>query len=374
MQTSFFIIQLQSIKHRSRQTRRTFADTSGDFPTTKTKTSHGHPGRPRDKEGIIIPLSAKHRILTKRIQLTRSPPLLSAHTHSREPKSDLQPTKSPHFIPRASIVKPRRARPKGQAYKQWQPLEKESLISLVNEGKSLGEISQQLPGRSKRALCHQYRIIKSRKQASKSQENNSLADIQETRLFWTGSEDQILTTNFIAGKSCNEISRLLPSRTATAVSRRWYNHLKSSHEDTLTVRSQNWSQREEQLLVSLHTAGESFAQIAQKISNRSREACQARWHQIKPHRHELKRWTRAEDKTLVSLFSTLGPRWYNIAKELPGRSSRACRNRYYRRTCDKEYEANGPSRKEWISHWESKFPCVQQLSTLLRKDQANKIR
>lgn len=158
------------------------------------------------------------------------------------------------------------------------------------------------------------------------------------------------------------------------MSARWQAYLKPRLGDTFTTPGDRWSQREDQLLISLHIGGEGFIEIAQKIPNRSWEACKKRWHQLKHRRPEMvKRWTIAEEKTLVSLFNTLGPRWHIISKEIPGRSLRACEQHYYRRTCGGKVEASGPSREDWPSHWDSKF-LVHRLLILLRKDQANKSR
>ncbi|CAF9936224.1 hypothetical protein IMSHALPRED_010511 [Imshaugia aleurites] len=105
---------------------------------------------------------------------------------------------------------------KRQARENWQPWERASLILLRKEGKDLDEISQQLPGRSETACGKEYqRMLKSRKQALTSEED-SLADIQETKRPWKEWEDQVVTTTRLAGKIWGEISRLLPFRTADA--------------------------------------------------------------------------------------------------------------------------------------------------------------
>lgn len=281
----------------------------------------------------------------------------------------MRPNKSPHFPSHAPIIKPRQDREK------WQPSERGSLISLRKEGKDLGEISQQLPGRSKMACSNRYSyMLKARKQASTSEKENSLGDLQETKRPWQEWEDQIVTAGRIAGKSCGEISRLLSSRTAGAVSTRWVDYLKTRLEDTFTAPKYRWSQREDQLLISLHVAGEGFAEIAQKIPTRSETGCKRRWYQIKGCRPgSRKRWTTLEEQTLVSLYNTLGPRWHAIAKELPGRTHHACQKRYYEPTFSGKVGASGPSREDWISHWDSEFH-VHRLLILLRKDRANKLR
>lgn len=128
------------------------------------------------------------------------------------------------------------SRSRKQARAEWQPWERDFLISLRKEGKDFGEISQQLPGRSKMVCAKEYqKLLKSRKQVSTSEKKTSLADSQETKRPWVEWEDKLVTTSHIAGKSCGEISRLLSSRTASAVSARWEDYLKPRLEDTFTA-------------------------------------------------------------------------------------------------------------------------------------------
>lgn len=185
-----------------------------------------------------------------------------------------------------------------------------------------------------------------------------LADIQETRRLWKKWEGHIVTTNRINGMSSGEISRLLPTRTASATSARWNDYLKPRLADSFTIPGNLWSQREDELLVSLHIAGDGFIEIAQKIPNRSENSCKKRWHRLKTCRPELRRrWTIIEEKTLVSLFRMLGPRWHEIAKELPGPTHRACEQHYYNPTCGGEVGAGSPSQDSRTSRWDSEF-CV----------------
>lgn len=116
-----------------------------------------------------------------------------------------------------------------------------------------------------------------------------------------------------------------------------------------------WSQGEHELLVSLRAAGKSWAEIARKIPNRSLVACERHWvyYRRQCGSGRPKRWTEQEKETLVSLANTIGPRWFEIAKMFPGRTECACEHIYkdYR---GEEDGTSGPSREDWMCHWDSK--------------------
>ena len=237
--------------------------------------------------------------------------------------------------------------------KKWQAWEEELLISLFKVGKTYREVSQQIPGRSGEACRVRLNsLLKAGKQ--------DIAEIPVGGRVWKDWEDQLITTNYDAGKRWAEICKLLPSRTKHSILGRWKTHLKSRvHRSTRT--HSNWSQKEDQLLVNLHTAGEDWAEIAGKIPNRSKAGCINRWGNLVHCHPELSkirrqrcRWTKLEKEILVSLVNAIGPRYYEIAKNLPGRTERACKI-FYAKHCAKETETSGPSREYWLRSWDSEL-------------------
>lgn len=232
--------------------------------------------------------------------------------------------------------------------KNWEAWEEELLISLYKRGNSLGEISQQMPSRSgescrRRLLC----LLKSGKQ--------DRVEIPGNGQLWKDWEDQLIITHHDAGKSWAEISKLLPSRKETSVMKRWRKHLKPGER-----RNTRWSQAEDQLLTTLHNAHrgpEGWTKVAQKMPNRSEASCKNHWSKLLRCDPDLakgvnfeNRWTKLEREKVVSLVNAIGPRWYEIAKELPGRTEGACHSAYAK-FCAEE---SGPSREYWLRSWDGK--------------------
>ncbi|KAF6220006.1 hypothetical protein HO133_003831 [Letharia lupina] len=299
--------------------------------------------------------SAKHGITTNPKHVTRSP-RLSPLKRSKAPESTLQPTASPHFPLPASIVN------SGQAQKHWQEWEQQLLVSLRQKGKTNREISKHLPGRSKRACQEQLlKLLKHGEQNPYPLLEDDRAEFRALKNMkrWKDWEDQIIISNYNAGKSWGEISELLPSRTEKATLARWKQLPKFKSPNPPESK---WSQYEDRLLGSLRTARKDWAEIAQQIPNHSRYGCRQRWTQDL-HYHSSKKWTKQEKETLMSLVKTVGYRWYEIAKFIPGRTGVACRCCYVRYWGEEDGEG-GPSPEDWIDIWDSES-LVHRLQTEL---------
>ena len=281
---------------------------------------------------------------------------------------------------------------------KWQVWETELLVSLRKIGKTYEEISQQLPRRSISAckakqqdmMSHKvpkrwqaweddlvislFKAVKSFGEISQQIPNRSEEDcyIRLRKLLksgkhdlveipgkrWKDWEEQLIITNHQAGKSWADISKLLPSRTELAVTQRWKKHLNPIQ------RNDYWRQEEDQLLITLHNSQsgrEDWAKIAQKIPDRSAAGCKLRWNRVLRCRPEVSnevrfrdRWTKPEREKLVFLVNAIGPRYSEIAKKLPGRTASACRNVYHKVRAE-ESGTSGPSREDWLRSWDSKF-------------------
>ncbi len=247
--------------------------------------------------------------------------------NSRKSKSTLQPTKSPYFPPRASDPNPVQTRSK------WQAREKQLLVSLLTAGKDFGEISQQLPGRSKSACKRQfYRIFKPQPQESNSQDNEDLEEVKDSRSSkkrWEDWEDQVVIINYNAGKTQRKISRLLPSRSTSSI--KW----RCLQLPQITNRPpKKWTQWEDQLVVTNQIGGKSWQEISRLLPSRTARSIEKRWRRrLRPHLQETfrsdpqitdktseSRGTQQEDQGAVT-NQRAGKSWQEVNGLLPSRTA-----------------------------------------------------
>lgn len=93
----------------------------------------------------------------------------------------------------------------------------------------------------------------------------------------------------------------------------------------------SWNQQEDDLLISaVHQLGpKKWTDIAKFVPTRTSKQCRERWfNRLCPDiKHEpFEPW---EDQIILSKQKEIGNRWSIIARELPGRSTNAIKNRWY---------------------------------------------
>ena len=94
----------------------------------------------------------------------------------------------------------------------------------------------------------------------------------------------------------------------------------------------HWTKQEDDMLRSLveEHGNANWKIVATFLPGRSESACQNRWQKVLKVGLTRGPWTDDEDKKLMQLVDTFGPRkWSAIAEELSGRSGKQCRERWH---------------------------------------------
>jgi hypothetical protein len=151
---------------------------------------------------------------------------------------------------------------------------------------------------------------------------------------WTADEDKKLREVVPAHgeKNWKKVAALVPGRTQTQCSNRWYDTFVASIDPSTT---REWTADEDDTLkdvVHKHE-GKNWPEIGALLPGRTKEQCHYRWHTaLRPIGWVAPRagyWTTEEDiklKDAVQMFG--GKNWDVIAGLVPGRTSNQCSDRW----------------------------------------------
>jgi len=96
------------------------------------------------------------------------------------------------------------------------------------------------------------------------------------------------------------------------------------------IKKEKWTAEEDAQLAKLYEQhGQRWAEIARHLEGRTDQQCMGRWRRHLDPSVKKDAWTDPEDKKLMSLHDSLGPRWSNISKMLTGRTAQQCRARWF---------------------------------------------
>lgn len=97
-----------------------------------------------------------------------------------------------------------------------------------------------------------------------------------------------------------------------------------------------WNAEEDRMLVGVveSIGTNTWTEIAKSVPGRTGKQCRERYvHHLAPGLHSAA-WTDADDAAIFEQIQAHGTRWVEVAKALPGRAPQAVKNRYYA-TCRK---------------------------------------
>jgi len=160
---------------------------------------------------------------------------------------------------------------------------------------------------------------------SPSDGENGQAYVKHGR--WTKEEDELLRLAIRqhGEKHWRLIAENIPGRTPIQCLHRWSKILKPG------LVKGPWSTTEDKLLKEwVDDEGPTkWSNCAARIPGRSGKQCRERWHNTLNPDVKKGEWTTEEDRVIFELQSSIGPKWTEIATNLPGRTENSIKNRFY---------------------------------------------
>lgn len=102
--------------------------------------------------------------------------------------------------------------------------------------------------------------------------------------------------------------------------------------ESFTPSEEDWTHKEIESLKRLVLQhGEDWPAVAKTLPDKSEVQCMLKWRREFAPNEAVKgigTWTAEEDEWLKTLVGSIGPKWADVAQQLPGRVAKQCRERY----------------------------------------------